>query len=256
MPIPRPRSRSHHRMRRRALSRRLHRRCLVRGPLRVQNTISARGWGLSASSPRRSPQPQRAAGARHRPRPAVRTGRTAARRRRRVGSPVVEQRAGRRRSGRVVHQRPRRSRLERLDRRRLDQRAAAERLRARRRSVAAGGKLSAHPPQRRHGADGEQRQRRRRPPHRHRRAGPAPRDRFLLIGIAATRSIFRALDDPKESPPRRRAASVRVHTVSARVCFALRGNASSIRTDATFTSPTTAATSPTAWSTRPARCRR
>ena len=163
----------HHRRRHDArLPRRLHRRRLGRRPAARAEPRSrrcARPDRPARFGDRR--QPQRAAGARPRPRPALRARRAAALGRRRLGGALVEQRAGGRRAGRLVRQRPRRSRLERLDRRRLHQRAAAERLRARRRSDAARRKLPAHPPQRRHGADREQRQRRRRLSHRRRRSG-------------------------------------------------------------------------------------
>ena len=79
------------------------------------------------------------------------------------------------------------------------ERAAAERLRARRRSRRCRpARYRLTRLQRRQGADGRQRRRRRRLPHRHRRArAGAARPLPAAAGVAGARIMQRVLDDPK-----------------------------------------------------------
>ena len=119
--------------------------------------------------------------------------------RRRDVAAVVEQRDGRRRAGRLVRERQRHARLERQrSASSIRKAAAAERLRARRRSDAAGRAVQADAAVRRQRADGRAAARRRRLPDRRRRAR-AGRARPLpaAAGVAGgAHGMARALDDP------------------------------------------------------------
>ena len=163
-----------------------------------RTTTSPTRAACSASSPRRSPassmRSRRSAStsARRAPR------RAAARDRRALGRALVEQRDGRRRAGRLLHQRQRRAGLERQHQHRRQPGAAAERLRADGRPGAAGRPVPPDPPLRRHDPHGDERRRRRRLSHRHRGAAAGgARPLPAAAGLDRGARHCARLDDPK-----------------------------------------------------------